>query len=85
MVKRLIAKIVMAWHRWRLNQDLKIAIEQAKEIRYKSHKKQFVLYFNGRFNVVEKQKVKELVRTGGFFRKGISVKDVERSAYYVTD
>jgi hypothetical protein len=44
-----------------------------------------VLYFNGRFNVVEKQKVKELVRTGGFFRKGISVKDVERSAYYVTD
>jgi hypothetical protein len=84
MVK-IIAAIVRAFHKWRLKQDFEIAKKHALELRYKTHKKYFVLYINGNFRPVAKQTVKELLQRGDYFKKGVNLKQVERSAYFVTD
>ncbi len=84
-MKKLIIKIVTAYHKFTLKQDLKIAIDAAKELRYKNHKKHLVLYLNGGFRIFEKQQLKELIRKGGYFKKGVSFKHIEQNAYYITD
>jgi len=85
MVMKLIAKVVTAFHKWRLKKDFEIAKRTAIRLHNRTFKKYFVLYINGNFHPVEKQQVKQLLQQGGYFRKGVNMKQIERSAYYVTD
>lgn len=81
----MVAAIVKAFHKWRLKKDFEIAKRHALELRYKTHKKYYVLYIGGNFRPVEKQVVKQLLAQGNFFKKGVNLKQIERSAYFVTD
>jgi len=83
--KKGIIKLITAYHKWTLKNELKSAIEIAKEKRYKTHKKHMVLYLNSKFQVYERSYLKELIYKGGAFKKGVSIKTLERSAYFITD
>lgn len=83
--KKLIIKAVTAYHKWVLKKELKSAIEIARERRYKTHKKHMVLYMGTKFQVYERTHLKELIFKGGTFKKGVSIKDLERMAHYITD
>lgn len=62
---------------------LKKAINDANNLRLQTFKKQYVLLHKGEFVVVSKQRIKKLVHEGQF-KKGVSVKDIEAGALYVT-
>lgn len=80
-----VIKVISAYHKWTLKKELKSAIEIAKERRYKTHKKHMVLFMGNKFEVYERSHLKELIFKGGTFKRGISIKDIDRSAYYITD
>lgn len=59
------------------------AIDKANNLRMQTFKKQYVLLHKGEFVVVSKQHIKKLVADRQF-KKGVSVKDIEAGALYVT-
>lgn len=81
----MVAKIVRGFLKWKLNQDFKIAKKHADSLHNHTGKKYFVLYINGNFNCVEKQRVKQLLFEGKFFKRGVNMKQVEQYAYYITN
>lgn len=83
--KKMILSPIIAFQKWRLKKELLSAIEIAKERRYKTHKKHIVLFMGNKFQVYERSYLKELVFKGGTFKKGVSIKDIDRSAYFITD
>lgn len=81
----MVKKLTAMWQRWRLNKELKIAIEIAKEKRYKTHKKHMVLYLDGKFQTYERSHLKQLITKGGVFKKDVRIKDIDKQAYFITD
>lgn len=84
-VQKGVIRLVTAYHKWTLKQELKSAIELAKERRYKTHKKHMVLYLESKFQVYERTHLKELIFKGGTFKRGVNIKTLEKAAYYITD
>jgi hypothetical protein len=84
-VQKGVIRLVTAYHKWTLKQELKSAINIAKEQRYKTHKKHMVLYLDGKFQAYERSRLKELIFKGGTFKRGVNIKQLEKMAYYITD
>ena len=84
-VQKGVIRLVTAYHKWTLKQELNSAIEIAKERRYKTHKKHIVLYLDGKFQAYERTHLKELIFKGRTFKRGVSIKHLEKMAYYITD
>lgn len=86
LVKKLLAfiisksKLVQAWM---LHYNFKHACKVANEMRARTNKKHQVYKMNGRFVVIERQRVKELQREG-YFKRGLNLKQVEAAALYTT-
>lgn len=82
-MKRLIRFIASAWIRWRLKKELAAAISGANRMRAKTGKKYMVLYLFSEFRIYEKQVLKSMLRQG-VFKRGVSMRDLEKSAYFIT-
>ncbi len=61
----------------------KRAVRKAVEVQNLTGRKQFVIMYNGKPVVVSKKKIRSLVSTH-FFRKGLTVHDIEKCALFVT-
>ena len=73
---RFIKEMVFAWR-------YKHAVKEAVELSRLHGMKFYVLCMNGGLKVVPKQTVKELVARRRF-RKGVTVRDIEKRALFVT-
>ena len=59
------------------------AVRKAKELSELFGMKYYVISINGSLKVVPKQTIKELIKRKRF-RKGVTVEDIERHAFFVT-
>ncbi len=75
----MINKIKKYYNAWRY----KRAVRKAKELAGLFGMKYYVISLNGSLKVVPKQTIKELIRRKRF-RKGVTVQDIERAAFFVT-
>ena len=71
-----VRQIIRAWQ-WRR------AVRQANELAKLTKKKYFVLSVKGKFRVVSKQDITEMVRKHQF-GNGQKVADIEKKALYIT-
>lgn len=83
--KKLIINLATRYKKWILRKELKSAIEIAKEMRYKTHKKHMVLYMDGKYQAYERNHLKELIFKGGTFKKGVNIRHLEKAAVFITD
>ena len=59
------------------------AVKKADRLQHITHRKYMVLVINRKLEVLSKQEIKKFV-ANGIFRKGITVKDIEKKALYIT-
>lgn len=59
------------------------AVKEANRLRAKDFKKYLVIFLNGEFTAMSKQRIKELKKKGAF-RKDLNVKQIESRAVYST-
>lgn len=71
-----IKKYYAAWR-------FKRAVRKAKKLAEMFGMKYYVINLGGSLKVVPKQTVKELIRRR-YFRKGVTVADIERHALFIT-
>lgn len=62
---------------------LKNAIKKADKFRHITHRKYMVIVIKGKFEVLSKQEVKKFL-SHGIFKKGITMRDIEKKALYIT-
>lgn len=84
-MKKWIIKLIVAFQQWRINADLKSAIKEANRMHNITGKKYMVLYFDGKFNIIEKQVCKAQLRAKNYFKRGVNLKTINESAYYITE
>lgn len=72
----LIKDLIRGWR-------YKRAVKKANELSKLLGIKYLVLYWGGRFKVVPKQNIKQMIKDH-HFRKGTKMADIERRALYVT-
>lgn len=75
-MKKLIKDIIFAWR-------YKRAVRKANHLAATFGIKYFVIIMGGKFKVVPKQNIRNLVRAHRF-RKGVKVSDIEKRALYIT-
>ncbi len=73
---QLIKDIIFGWR-------YKRAVKKALKVQSLTGRKQFVIMYNGKPVVVSKRKIRSLVSTH-YFRKGVTVQDIEKRALFVT-
>ncbi len=73
---QLIKDIIFGWR-------YKRAVKKALKVQSLTGRKQFVIMYNGKPVVVSKRKIRSLVSTH-YFRKGLTVQDIEKRALFVT-
>ena len=61
----------------------KRAVKKALKVQSLTGRKQFVIMYNGKPVVVSKRNIRSLVSTH-YFRKGLTVQDIEKRALFVT-
>ena len=64
---------------------LKLAIKRAKQEAKLFNKKYLVIAFGGKPRVYQKQALKDLVKRRAGFKKGVTMEQLEKIAYYVTN
>lgn len=69
--------------KWIFNLRLKSAIKQAKRDSKLFDKRMMVIEWCGKPEVFEKQKLKRLISMG-FFKKGTTIQQLEKMAYYIS-
>ncbi len=62
---------------------LKCAIKKADKFRHITHRKHMVIVIKGKPEVLSKQEVKMFL-SHGIFNKGITMRDIEKKALYIT-
>jgi len=77
--------------RWQINVSkilfdfrLKIAIREAKKRAELYNKKHMVVAFNNHPRVYMKEDLKDLLRRRVMFKKGTTIQQIEKMAYYIT-
>lgn len=77
--------------RWKINITkivfeirLKIAIRDAKKRAELYNKKHLVVAFNNRPRVYMKEDLKDLIRRRAIFKKGTTIQQIEKMAYFIT-
>lgn len=73
---QLIRDLIFGWR-------YKRAVRKAVKVQRLTGRKQFVIMYKGKPEVVSKKKIRSLVTTH-YFQKGITVQDIERKALFVT-
>ena len=73
---QLIKDIIFGWR-------YKRAVKKAVKVEHITGRKQFVIMYDGKPVVVSKKKIRNLVATR-YFRKGITVQEIEKRALFVT-
>ena len=73
---QLIKDLIFGWR-------YKRAVKKAIEIQYLTGRKQFVVMYEGKPVMVSKKKIRSLVSTH-YFKKGMTVQDLEKRALFVT-
>lgn len=63
---------------------LKRAVRKADRRAELFNKKHLVVAFNNRPRVYMKESLKDLIRRRQFFRKGVTIQQIEKMAYYIT-
>lgn len=76
----MLKKWVIYIKRWISYRD---AVREAKARRTATFKKQHVIFWRGKFEVVSRQRLKQL-HSDKIFKKGVSMKDLNRIIYYTT-
>lgn len=75
-MRKLIKDIIFAW-------KYKRAVRKADYLRHITHRKHMVIVVRGRLEVISKQDIRKFV-AGGVFRKGMTARDIEHKALYIT-
>lgn len=73
---KLIKDIIFRWR-------YKRAVKKAVNIQSLTGRKQFVILYEGKPVVVSKKKIRSLVAIH-YFKKGVTVQDIEKRALFVT-
>lgn len=73
---QLIKDFIFGWR-------YKRAVKKAIEIQHLTGRKQFVVMYEGKPVVVSKKKIRNLVSTH-YFKKGMTIQDIEKRALFVT-
>jgi hypothetical protein len=68
---------------WANRRSYRAAVKQAQALRSQNFKKHFVIFWNGEFNAVSKQRLKDLHKNGSF-KRGVSFRQLERMVVYTT-
>jgi len=66
------------------NTRLKWAIRKAERYSKEYHKKYIVISFGGKLRVYQKAALKDLIKRRKFFKKGVTVEQLEKMAYHIT-
>lgn len=69
--------------RWTLRVRVARAVREAERVREATGLRMMVFRLNGKVRVAPKRTVKGLVRSGRF-RRGMTVRDIERNCLYIT-
>lgn len=59
------------------------AVKEAKALRASTFKKHLVIYWQGEFRAVSKQRLKQL-HAEGSFKRGVNLRQLERMAVFTT-
>ena len=73
---RKIKKLIFAF-------QYKKAVKKANKLAHETGLRYYVIVFNGKLRVIPKQVIKQLIQQKRF-RKGTTVKDIEKVALHVT-
>ena len=77
MIKRLLAALKL----WQKKQNFKYAVRKANYLQNKNFKKHYVFLWDGKFVVVERQRLKDMHKRGAF---KANLKTVESHALHTT-
>lgn len=75
-MKKLIKRIIFAWHYRR-------AVKKAVAFYEQTGRKYYVIHLNGKLKVVAKKDIRLLIARHRF-RKGVKVTDIENRALFIT-
>ena len=79
---------ILKWNinlgKWIFDRRMKRAIRKAKRESFIYDKKYLVILLHGKPRAYQKSSLKELIKRRGYFKKGTTIEQLEKMAYYVT-